>query len=45
MKKMLDKTRADLEWQMKLQTLMQVVVVYGSLAIVLPVLYAIFKGQ
>ena len=41
---MLRATAADLEWRMKLQTLLQVVAVYAGLAILVPVAYVLFGG-
>jgi predicted transcriptional regulator len=44
MESLLDQTERNLESKMKLQTVMNVVLVYAALAVTVPVLYAIFRG-
>uniref|UniRef100_A0A914WSS1 Coiled-coil domain-containing protein 51 n=1 Tax=Plectus sambesii TaxID=2011161 RepID=A0A914WSS1_9BILA len=44
METLLDQTERNLESKMKLQTVMNVVLVYAALAVTVPVLYAIFRG-
>ena len=45
MEAMLDQTERNLESKMKLQTVLNVVLVYAALAVTVPVLYAVFRGM
>lgn len=44
MTSLLDRTERNLEWKMKISTLVNVVMVYGALAIAIPIILAISKG-
>lgn len=44
MEQLLDQTEKNLEWKIKINTLVNVVLIYSALAITIPILYAILRG-
>lgn len=43
MEQLLDQTEKNLEWKIKINTLVNVVLLYSALAITIPIIYAIFR--
>lgn len=43
-KELLDKSESNIEWKLKMNALWTVTLVYGAIAVTIPILYGIFRG-